>query len=120
MYANTRAPLAAPNHPHIDALLGNILALPPAQLDELCHRLAGHPQLAEAGWRLSERRQYGERNPDRNAEIRQRHREGMTYGQLALQPYGLTKSAIAKICQRVVKAESVDISATSTTFMESN
>jgi hypothetical protein len=100
-YASNRAAFAAPNDPDVDAVFDAILhKFSDAQRWRLLDKLVGRI----AGWCISERRQCGERFPERNAEIRRRHREGMSYGQLALEPYGLTKSAIAKICQRGEKS----------------
>jgi hypothetical protein len=100
MYASDRQPLVAANiraDKEVDEVFDAIIhGFTDAQRDLLMDRLVGRIQ----GWRISERRQYPEKFPERNAEIRQRHRDGMSYQQLSLQPYGLTKSGIAKVCKR--------------------
>lgn len=80
-------------------LLAEVLHTSDASLVEILDALAGSQRVEDLGWLVRERRTPHERYPDRNAEIRQRHRSGSSYGQLALD-YGISPSGIAKICQR--------------------
>jgi hypothetical protein len=80
-------------------LLARVEALDLDDLSRLLDALAGMQQVQDAGWRLQERRESIERLAVRNDEIRRRHSAGATYGMLAAQ-FGVTRSAIAKVCQR--------------------
>jgi hypothetical protein len=82
-----------------DRLLAEVLSLPPARLYRLIDQLVGRPEVAAIGFQIRPKRESPERFPERNAEIRHRHRQGSSYGQLALD-FGLTPSGVAKIVQR--------------------
>lgn len=96
----------------LEDLFRRVLSLPTPQRGEHFERLIGRPEVLDAGYTVRERRRTPDRFPERNAEIRQRHRAGESYGQLAL-AYGLSASGIAKIVQRG-RRKSLDAQAAST------
>jgi hypothetical protein len=100
-------------HDQAGQLAAVVLDLDPADLSRFLDRLAGAPQVAEAGWRVVERHQCGERHAARNAEIRRRNRQGLSYAQLA-PDYGMTPSGIAKIVQRGRRRKTLDTISVST------
>ncbi len=83
----------------VAAAVAGVLAMTRTELVAFLDTLAGLPRIEEAGWRVREKQTRGERFPTRNAKIRERARNGESYGQLAL-AFGLTSSAVAKIVQR--------------------
>lgn len=80
-------------------LLHAVEHLDAAALGDFLDGLAGSAAVETSGWVVKERRLFKEKHPQRNREIRRRHRDGNTYGELAMD-YGISPSGIAKIIQR--------------------
>jgi hypothetical protein len=100
MYVSSRAPLAAPNDLGVDVLLDQILALPPVRLDALCNRMVGRPQLAAAGWILTEKREAERPNEKRDREWIALNDGGLSYADIAHAHGDLPRSTVASACQR--------------------
>lgn len=90
-----------------DDLLHCVLALPPARLWRFFDQLAGRPEVAASGWRISERRQTRERFPERNRKIRQLATR-LSYAQIG-RMFGMSRYAVRNIvkrCERTTRVHS--------------
>jgi hypothetical protein len=86
-------------HAAIRNLIASVEGLDLDDLDLFLDALAGMQKVHDAGWRIREKRESSERLADRNQEIRRRHAAGASYGMLGMH-YGVSRYAIAKVCQR--------------------
>jgi hypothetical protein len=88
------------------AAIAMVEQMTPGTLAGFLDELGGLQVVADVGYRIRRRRGGVERYPQRNAEVRKRHAEGRSYGELAMD-YGLSRSGIARIVQvgKSVRAE---------------
>ena len=84
----------------VDTLLFRLLTLPPSELWQVFDRLAGRPEVAAAGWRVSERRLSGRPNAQRDEEWTRLHEEDrLSYGEIAY-AHNTNRDTVAKAVQR--------------------
>ena len=83
----------------VKALAATLLSLPPADLWRLCDQVTGRPELARAGWRLSETRQSPRPCADRDAELSRLADRGLSYSDLA-HLYHIKPATVARAVQR--------------------
>jgi predicted DNA-binding protein (UPF0251 family) len=97
-----------------DDLLAAVVSLPRKRRWRHFDRLAGRPEVAAVGFRVSERRLSPRRNTDRDEEWTRLHdEEGLSYGDIA-HAVGVARDTVAKAVQRFrqrVDSESPSIAA---------